>query len=744
MIRAEKSILTASMLVLTLLGVACIPQSSGTVSKGPRTEDLIINFYTDMDDAYNALKTGEIDIYGWNINEPIYTDAITDPNIALAPVDSFGLYQLDINNNWTIATYPGVRSPTSYQSFRQALAFLVDKDYIVDTICDGFATRIDQPIGAAVHGWTNKSYTGANYPYEFNPEAAATLLDTANFTQGTTPNPNYDPGLSWSAQYLRTYPSDHNIKPDETLDPLVVYVRTDDPRRMGATRLLCDNLRTIGVPVQQNEGPSAYTYDPVMGRMDYHVYPGSWSTGHFPTYIYFLFHSSYWIPYGSNYVSGMNASNLSNYPEFDKLAYNIYYADSADEALTSCRNALGVFTELCINIPLFSASGFWAYRSDLLGVVNMDGYGNENELMFLNAYKIDESPLRWGTIMPPQQLNIIFSTWTYDYQCLNRFYDRADYDMLPYDIVYDQPGFVSNRSVELWDDNGTEKTMITKEFRADNYFVEAGSGVQLENVNVDSYLFTCYLIYALGEWNSWNWGYVADIEFFNKIGDYEVEVFLDDTRWFAIASWPPLLPMSVWLNTTKGLTVQRMDVVIGGGIGSPLGLNQPVWVTSLTSNVTGILTEWVDFRWEQGDFVLLSGHTGEELIVDYYQYGNASGFTPNNLPWREVGSGSGMYYMTGFAPGIDGNFTAKRNPYYYLETPSFGEVDFVWEAGGYYEVTIFDVVKAAGAYGSQGVGVPDQNWFPGADLALPGGVIDIFDIVTIASAYGETFGAPPS
>jgi len=63
LIRAEKSILTASMLVLTLLGVACIPQSSGTVSKGPRTEDLIINFYTDMDDAYNALKTGEIDIY---------------------------------------------------------------------------------------------------------------------------------------------------------------------------------------------------------------------------------------------------------------------------------------------------------------------------------------------------------------------------------------------------------------------------------------------------------------------------------------------------------------------------------------------------------------------------------------------------------------------------------------------------------------------------------------------------------
>ena len=67
----------------------------------------------------------------------------------------------------------------------------------------------------------------------------------------------------------------------------------------------------------------------------------------------------------------------------------------------------------------------------------------------------------------------------------------------------------------------------------------------------------------------------------------------------------------------------------------------------------------------------------------------------------------------------------------------------MWEEGGYYEVTIFDVVMAAGAYGSQGIWVPDKNWFPGVDLASPGGVIDIFDIVTVAGKYGQTFGAPP-
>jgi hypothetical protein len=76
-----------------------------------------------------------------------------------------------------------------------------------------------------------------------------------------------------------------------------------------------------------------------------------------------------------------------------------------------------------------------------------------------------------------------------------------------------------------------------------------------------------------------------------------------------------------------------------------------------------------------------------------------------------------MYYGTSFTPGLGGSFTFKGNPFYYMETPPLGEVDFVWKDGGYYEITIFDMVKAAGAYGSQGTGIPDDNWLPGADMA---------------------------
>ncbi len=55
------------------------------------------------------------------------------------------------------------------------------------------------------------------------------------------------------------------------------------------------------------------------------------------------------------------------------------------------------------------------------------------------------------------------------------------------------------------------------------------------------------------------------------------------------------------------------------------------------------------------------------------------------------------------------------------------------------DVDIFDVVIAAGAYGST---PSDPHWNPHCDIANPSGVIDIFDIVTIAGNYGKELSYP--
>jgi hypothetical protein len=753
----DEKCLSIFIVLFTVLMVAGLPQPSEAISKGPRTEVFINRSYSDVRETYAALETGEVDIVGFDIQLPVYLDAIDNPDIALAPVDDMGMYEFDLHNNYSIHSYPGIRSPTSYTAFRQALAFLVDKDRVVEEFCEGFATRIDQPISPPAHFWMNQSYTGANYPYEYDPAAASALLDAHGWTEGATPNPYYDPLFPGSIPNLRTYPPGHETAGAD-LDPVITYVRSDDSRRLQAGRHLYGNMRKLGIPVDAREGPSSYTYDPVMGLRDYHIYTGGWSLGRFPTFPYFGYHTNYYFPYGSNYVTGFQADNVTPaHPALDPLLENIYYADTFDQALSNCQLTMGLFTELCVNIPLFGARSFWVYRADLLGVVNMDGYCLENAFFFMNAYKLDGSPIRWGIITPPIGLNLLYSDWTYDMQCIDRVIMYAGLDLPPYNIAADQPGWVLDSYADTWvdPDDGETKAKNFKAFRSDAYFCDAG-GNQLENVDADAYLFSCYVQYAVGP-DSWMWSTVQDVKRFNKINDYYVDIYYDARFYWLYTSASPMLYVpSVWKNQSLGLTVlQTTAFTVDTNLTAPgfLHLDQPIWINAITGSVSGLLTEWTDYHWELGDWCIDTPlSSGETVTVEWYQFGDAAGETLGDNSFEQVVLGSGMYYLEGFISedgggwvrGALGNFTYKRNPFYYLETPVLGEVDFVWEDGGYYEVTIFDVVKAANAYGSQGIAVPDRNWFPGADVAPPGGVIDIFDIVTIASKYGQTFGAPPS
>ncbi len=738
---------SALLLLFTLLVVTCSPQVSVFASKGPRTENLIMQFYANASTAYPALVAGDVDVVGSALPQALYWDAITNPNIALAPVDDLGMYQFDLNNNYSIHSYPAVQSPTSYTEFRQALAYLVDKDRVVDEFCNGFAVRMDQPIAAPAHGWMNKSYAGANYPYECDPQAASDLLDANGWVEGTTPNPDYDAAFPGSTECIRTYPPGHETAGAD-MDPVITYVRTDDPRRLEAGRHLYGNMRKIGIPVDAREGPSSFTYDPVMGLMDYHIYTGGWSLGRFPTFPYFGYHTDYYIPYGSNYVTGFQADNVTpSHPRLDQLLYNIYYADKLAQALTNCTLAMGLFTELCVTIPLFIARYFWAYNTAVLGAVNMVGHGLENDFFFMSAFKADGSPITWGVTSPPTSLNVLYSSWSYDFQCLDRIYDYGNADLPPYDIAFEQPGWVLDWFADTWVDpaDGWTKARNFKEFRPDNYFVDA-HGNQLENVDADTYLFSCYVEYITCLWQSCSC--FNELHHFVKVNNSRVEIYYDARSfWLYTSSSPPLFPRSIWLNTSYSLTENLVETfVVDTNLTTPgfLGLDRPVWIDSINGSVSGLLTEWIDYHWETGDWYIDTALvSGEILTVEWYQFADVLGVTLGDNPAQDVTISCGQYYLTGFNWGTGGNMTARRNPYYYLETPPLGEVDFVWEEGGYYEITIFDIVKAAGAYGSQGIGVPDPNWLPGADLAPPGGVIDIFDIVTIASAYGETFGAPP-
>jgi ABC-type transport system substrate-binding protein len=717
------------MLALVLAVLLVIGVPNGTAVHGPREEDLTISFYETQEQAYTALTTGEIDLVMYDITSAQADNAFGNPNIITCKVPDSGFYEFDLNNNYTIDAYPGVRSPMNYSEMRKTIAFLSDKDYYVDTLLGTKAVRIDQMIAAPYYGWANTSMSYPNYPYEYNPTAAKAMLDS-KFPVGTTPNPYYDPGDPLSSPYLRKYPDDHPQKAGQNLDPLIFYVRAEHNARLQSGRAIYRALRRMGIPCYVSECPSSVSYAPVMGEFSYHFYTGGWSVGRFPPItLYGLYHSLSSFPYGGNYVTGNGT-----HPRLDELLSSARDATSYSQAVTYCKKAAGYMTEICVNVPLWSVASYWAWSNKLLGVINMQGSTPENEYTFMNARKSDGTPIRCGTINTPMSLNIVYSDWIFDYNVLSRISLFGGVDLPAYNAAADQAGFVDYWDTTTWDDEGTTKTKVVMSFRDNGYFTKPVSGDQGANINASHYFWSAWLYKQTTD--SFMSTSFEDLHHIVITGPYDFEIYFNTySYWNTYYCQSPLLPMDMWMAQGPSFIGHSVETFIDPATPGDItlahkGIEGPIWIDYVTWNGAP-LTMFTDFNIVLGRLHIYTPLGTGTLQVSYRFVPRAvmRGYFPGNLPWQTILEGAGMYYITDYVAGTRATF--KRSPYYYMVTPLLGDIDFVKKVNGNYRIDIFDLAMASAAYGSQGTGVPSGNWFPGADLAPNAGVIDIYDIVTV-------------
>ncbi len=744
-----KTLIITGLAFVLVFSTSFSQESVFAQTKGPRTEDLIIKFYSDIEDAYQALKNGNIDIFGYNIGSDLLPNAKADPNIVLGPTGSAGMYEFDINNNYTMPLYPSIQSPTNYQGFRQALAFLVDKDLIVQNFSKGLAYRIDQPLGYGHRGWRNQSYwyEDGTYPYEFNPVQATAAFDAAGFVAGPDANPEPDLGQPGFTANMRIHPD----QPGVTMNPLEIYLRSDDLRRLEAGRALCDQLNILGIPINQIEAPSSVCYPEVMDNFEYHVYTGSWSGARFPALTAFgLYHESEYYLTGSNFVTGNDSLGNPMYPVLDSYLYAARFPTDHAEAVSATKKALGYITEQCITIPLFSAKYFFgAWSTNLLGLVNKDWWGLENTYTFMNAYKIDGSTIRYGLMTHPNAMNKIYSSWFYDYQCLDRMDLYRGIDYPPYDDSVDQAGYILSWSTGTWTDPDdlVNKTVVTQTYRDDAWFVEPVTGNQLEHVNITHHYASIWYEYQLSD--AWNHNRVASIKTLRIIDPYTIEIYWNQSGfWYLYIGDTSIKSFNWWSKGTLSQTVG--ETLAADAATGYVSCSEPVfYVLNIESEGTPLVlgTDYDIYMDPDGSHnadvrIINPAYLGASINMTYLATNDAHGYYPGGLSWQDAFEGAGMYYATDFTPGTGGYLSLKRNPFYPMETPPLGEVDFIKKPNGCYKIDIFDVVLAISAYGTQGSSEPDSKWLPGADLAYPGGQIDIFDIVTIASKYGTEWGCP--
>jgi ABC-type transport system substrate-binding protein len=756
----------------------------------PRS-DLNITWYDSEASAFTALVNDQVDLYNWPLTSAQKATVESDPNLQISSYTNNDMFELDINNNKTIIDFPTSTNPCSIKEFRQALAYLIDKEYFINSILGDSGARIDASIcHPQTSSWVDPSVVSFdfngngvvdpsedNYPYKYSVDAAVDLLAGLGFndTDGNGYLNYPDNATVWGSIAGQ----------DSTAMPLRTYYRTDNYQRTELGRYVYRQLE--GIPEVSGDGVLANssrwavhgmvggdldTIDElyggrwpwsviIMGNKNYHIWTGGWSMGRIPTYLYSLFHSSCWYPYGPNYVSD-NA-----HPDYDPLLEDVHYASSIAEAQTACRAATKYHVENCVNIPVWSYKNYVVWRKELAGVVNTHGICND--WTFLNAYSTDNpsAAVRLGCIGQWDQLNILYSQWLSEYDLMDRVYTSL-INANPYDLSSEIPWGAQDWEVGSWTDprTGTEKTAVTYWLRKDLGCASPVTGAYAGRFNATDYEFTVWYNYAYDD--DWAWSSFMDIHHLEKLDDYTVKVYFDEfSPWHLYGPTYPLLgPTNVLrpllCNDTGSATFHGSDL-----IESPPGYKEyeftadaVVQIISATVNGTS-MEENVDFYIRAGYdvythdiFVPLRTVGANDTITISYWFAKPNGangaYLGGNLglTWTDTMYAYGYHYPTSITATTA---SLKKNPYYFLETPLLGEIDWRWywngttkPRSGYFRVDILDIVKCTSAYCTRGDGAYDPLYVPGADLDNSDLChIGILDLVTIIAKYGQTFGEPP-
>ncbi|MGV3576284.1 MAG: ABC transporter substrate-binding protein [Devosia sp.] len=140
----------------------------------PYLDQLIIRFIIDPAAAVAAIESGEV-------------------QVSVANVPLTDIERLKANPNLVVDTRPTPYSPSIARAefnlenpyladikVRRAIAHAIDKDFIVNTIYLGYATRLDGPVSPDLARFYNPDVP----KYEFDPAKAEALLDEAGYPRG--------------------------------------------------------------------------------------------------------------------------------------------------------------------------------------------------------------------------------------------------------------------------------------------------------------------------------------------------------------------------------------------------------------------------------------------------------------------------------------------------------------------------------------------------------------------------------
>lgn len=245
---------------------------------GPYIDGILFKFYGSMDSAILALKKGDIDYYWASIPAGYLKDLEGDKRFKVFRSDKSGVYYMAFNVR---------KPPFSDKAFRQAVAYLVDKDFIVTRVLQNEGQRMDNIIPPGNTFWYNPDTPqfGKGMKRNARIKKAYEILTAAGYTWEKPP---VDPkGKVVMGEGLKM-PDGQKAPSFDILTPPADY----DPHRAIAGMLIQQWLRQVGIPASSKPASFGSITQQVKVKRAFDTFILGW--GHLaidPDYLRTFFHS---------------------------------------------------------------------------------------------------------------------------------------------------------------------------------------------------------------------------------------------------------------------------------------------------------------------------------------------------------------------------------------------------------------------------------------------------------------------
>jgi peptide/nickel transport system substrate-binding protein len=319
-----------------------------TVEVGPHVEAVVYTIYGTQDAAILALRNGEVDfvLNSLGLQRGLADQIRNDPNLTVVENPTNGFRYLSFNNR---------REPMNDCSFRQAVAVLIDKEFVTNTILQGVAYPLYTfvPEGNAAWYTDDVPMIGQGLNRQQRLNLAIAILEQAGYSFEGGNAPTFDTTGQSVTPGGRLLMPDGNPVPNLTLiAPSAGY----DPLRSTFAIWIETWLTEFGIPTNAELSGFNVLVPRIFTEQDFDMYILGWSLGIFPDFLYDFFAEEQAV------LDGNNAGGYVN-PEFEELANNILTCTDFDECRVYSDQIQQLLATEVPYVVLFDTGIIEAYRS---------------------------------------------------------------------------------------------------------------------------------------------------------------------------------------------------------------------------------------------------------------------------------------------------------------------------------------------------------------------------------------------